>query len=143
MASGKEAFIAREAASVYVVLLNLLKTRKWVLLNLTTDDVYKAIYKFKSGLVVVTSVEIYLEPVSGGGGVLLAKYFIVVMRSQKGAGECPLSALPPSRGPGSQGARRRPGRGLGGCCKCRAGQAQPSAATAASLHVCLVQRGFK
>ncbi len=60
MASGKEAFIAREAASVYVVLLNLLKTRKWVLLNLTTDDVYKAIYKFKSGLVVVASVEIYL-----------------------------------------------------------------------------------
>jgi hypothetical protein len=49
IASGKEAFTKlREAADAYGVLLDVLKTHKWIYIKLATDDGFRAAYKLKT-----------------------------------------------------------------------------------------------
>jgi len=75
VASGKEAFVKlREAASVYGVLLDVLKAHKWIVVKLATDDSFRAAAKQKNSIT-VAGVVMYLELVSGRGGSLVAKYF--------------------------------------------------------------------
>ena len=75
VATGKEAFVKlREAAGVYGVLLDLLKTHKWIYIKLATDDGFRAAAKQK-GSITVEGIVMYLELVSGRGGPLVAKYF--------------------------------------------------------------------
>jgi len=106
VATGREAFVKlREAASVYGVLLDLLKAHKWIYIKLATDDSFRAAYKLnrkrsidvlretygrnngetptvsraeadKRGAVVVAGVVMYLNLVSGRGGSLLAKRYV-------------------------------------------------------------------
>jgi len=75
VASGKEAFVKlRESASVYGVLLDVLKAHKWIVVKLATDDSFRAAAKQKNSIT-VAGVVMYLELVSGRGGSLIAKYF--------------------------------------------------------------------
>jgi hypothetical protein len=75
VATGREAFVKlREAASVYGVLLDVLKAHKWIVVKLATDDSFRAALKQKNSIT-VAGVVMYLELVSGRGGSLIAKYF--------------------------------------------------------------------
>jgi hypothetical protein len=76
VATGKEAFVKlRESAGVYGVLLDLLKTHKWIYIKLATDDSFRAAAKQNKNSITVAGVVMYLELVSGRGGSLIAKYF--------------------------------------------------------------------
>jgi len=49
IASGKEAFTKlKESAGAYGVLLDVLKTHKWIYIKLATDDGFRAAYKLKA-----------------------------------------------------------------------------------------------
>jgi hypothetical protein len=75
VATGREAFVKlRESASVYGVLLDVLKAHKWIVVKLATDDSFRAALKQKNSIT-VAGVVMYLELVSGRGGSLIAKYF--------------------------------------------------------------------
>ncbi len=107
VASGKEAFVKlREAAGVYGMLLDLLKTHKWVIVKLAVDDGFRATYKLKTkkrnidvlrevygrnnseiptvshaevnkpGVVVVAGVMMYLQFVANRGGSLFARCYV-------------------------------------------------------------------
>jgi hypothetical protein len=107
VASGKEAFVKlREAAGVYGMLLDLLKTHKWIEVKLATDDGFRATYKQKTkkrnidvlrevygrnnseiptvshaevnkpGVVVVAGVMMYLQFVANRGGSLFARCYV-------------------------------------------------------------------
>jgi len=107
VASGKEAFVKlREAAGVYGMLLDLLKTHKWIYIKLATDDGFRATYKLKTkkrnidvlrkvygrnnseiptvshaevnkpGAVVVAGVMMYLQFVANRGGSLFARCYV-------------------------------------------------------------------
>jgi len=107
VASGKEVFVElREAAGTYGVLLDLLKTHKWIEVKLATDDGFRATYKLKTmkrnidvlrkvygrnnseiptvshaevnkpGAVVVAGVMMYLQFVANRGGSLFARCYV-------------------------------------------------------------------
>ncbi len=105
VATGKETFVKlREAAGIYNVLLDVLRSHKWIEVKLATCGGFRAAYKLnkkrsidvlreayrqnngetptfshteadKPGVVVVAGVVMYLELVYGRGGSLVAKYF--------------------------------------------------------------------
>jgi hypothetical protein len=76
VATGKEAFVKlRESAGVYGVMLDLLKTHKWIYIKLATDDGFRAAAKQNKKGITVESIVMYLRLVNGRGGSLLAEHY--------------------------------------------------------------------
>jgi len=76
VATGREAFVKlREAAGVYGVMLDLLRTHKWIYIKLATDDSFRAATKQNKNSITVAGVVMHLRLVSGRGGSLLAEHY--------------------------------------------------------------------
>ncbi len=82
VATGKEAYMKlRDSAGIYGKLLELLRSHKWTIIKLATDDAFRAIYKqqngkkWERGKIVITGVEMFLRLVISNGGSIWSEYY--------------------------------------------------------------------
>jgi len=81
--SGREAFVKlREAAGAYGVLLDLLKTHKWIEVKLATDDGFRATYKLKAEK---RSIDVLRETYGQNNGEISIEQFSQVDRQRRSA----------------------------------------------------------
>ncbi len=83
VASGREAFVKlREAAGAYGVLLDLLKTHKWIEVKLATDDGFRATYKLKAEK---RSIDVLRKTYGQNNGEISIEQFSQVDRQRRSA----------------------------------------------------------